>query len=88
MVHSIECVHQVSKLILLDEALIIVKGAEAPGVVVVELAAAWGLWAYMSFSIVHNRGKLLWPYRVPYNSVGMVALSKLDNSIIPHDLAV
>ena len=58
---------------VLGEALIIVKGADAPGVVVVELAAAWDLQAYMSFSIVHNWGRLLWPYRVPYNSVGMVA---------------
>ena len=44
---------------VLGKALIIVKGADAPGVVVVELAAAWGLWPYMSFSIVHNWGRFI-----------------------------
>ena len=65
---------------VLGKALIIVKGAEAPGVVVVELVTAWGLWAYMSFNIVHNWGRLLWPYRVPYNLVGMVAFSRLTTA--------
>ena len=68
---------------VLDKALIIVKGAEAPGVVVVELTAAWGLRAYMFLSIVHNWGRLLWPYKVPYSSVGMVALSKLTTASSP-----
>ena len=68
---------------VLGEALIIVKGAEVPGVVVVELAAAWGFQAYMSFNIVHNWGKLLWPYRVPYNSMGMVAFNKLMTASSP-----
>ena len=37
----------------------------------------------MSLSIVHNWGRLLWPYKVPYNSVGMVALSKLMTASSP-----
>ena len=62
-----------------------VKGAVAPWATQAAAAAivGWGFLAYMSLSMVMTIYKLSWSYKVPYNSVGMVALSRLRTASSP-----